>query len=137
MLDGVYSGECDEQAGLMKRGVNILGIQAQTHLIRASTNTNVLDLEWMLIDVNGKKRKAWLMMDFDLGSGYDWNAFEGCCEAAGKWYAVWPHIKADSALELYRALGFQQYWVFTVNDVEPTEGWVFESLADPNPVPKA
>jgi hypothetical protein len=28
LLDGVYSGECDEQANLMRRGVNILGIQA-------------------------------------------------------------------------------------------------------------
>jgi hypothetical protein len=77
-------------------------------------------------------------MDFDLGLGFSWNAFEGCCETANEWYAVWPHIRANSALELYRALGFQQYWIFTVGDTEPTgTGWVFESLADPSPVPKA
>jgi hypothetical protein len=58
-------------------------------------------------------------MDFDSGPGYDWNAFEGCCNTADKWYAVWPQYKADSALEMYRDLPFQQFWVYTQDGNEP------------------
>lgn len=140
LLDGNVSGECDEQAMLMKLALNMLGISATVELIRASTDTDVLDLESQkMVDSNGDERPAFLVMDFDTGPGYNWNAFEACCVVDGKWYAVWPKWKALSALQMYRDLGFEQYWVFTVDDTAPTNpGWEVEEIVPgTGPVPKA
>lgn len=128
LLDEQVSGECDEQATLMMKIMKILGIAAEVHLIRASTDsTNVEDLESSTTIFPG--RTAYLIMDFVLGQGYDWNAFEGCCKCADKWYALFPKYKANTALDLYRAISFQQYWVLTYNDIEPTApGWGVEMV---------
>ena len=132
LLDGNVSGECDEQALLMVRAMRILGIPAELQLIRASTEGPVTDLESK--EING--RIAWLVMDFDMGPGYNWNAFEGCCVTAGKWYAVWPKAKANSAFEMYQLLDFQQYYIYTVRDRPPTmPGWIFDGVAE-GPIPK-
>ena len=87
-----YCGECDEQAALMELGVELLGVGAYTDKVYASSNSgagNCLDLE---DKVEGGIKK-WLILDFNTGAGYNWNAFEGCCVTAGSWYAVWPKRK--------------------------------------------
>jgi hypothetical protein len=140
LLDGVYSGECDEQANLMKRAMNILGVTASVQLIRASHDTaDLFDQESM--EIGG--RTAWLVMDFNVDNqpdppfGSGWNAFEGCCFAANKWYAVWPHRKEASALDMFHNLSFEQFWVYTVGNKKPGDGKLeVEGAADPNVVPK-
>ena len=139
LLDAVYCGECDEQARLMVRVLGVLGVPATSYLMRASLDTaDLFNVETKMI--NG--RKAYLVMDFDMGTGYDWNNFEGVCNAGNHWYAVWPGYQADTALDLFRAISFQQYWVYTQENKEPgsrrSDGGIagFESLADPNPVAK-
>jgi len=140
LLDGNVSGECDEQANLMRRAVNILGIDASVQLIRASTDANIFDYEKQYFDIEGLERPAWLMMDFNTGSGNDWNSFEGCCNTANRWYAVWPHCKADSALDMYRSqLDFQQFWVYTSDNMEPfttREGYIVGIVPGTSEVPK-
>jgi hypothetical protein len=146
LLDGNVSGECDEQAGLMMRAMNVLGIAASTGKVRASTNVSVLDQETQFFPWNGGTRKAYLIMDFNVNGdpdppgGNGWNAFEGFCNTASFWYAVWPHYKGSSALDLYRQVPFEQFWVFTVNNNDPStsKNWNVEQVVPGTTVvPKA
>lgn len=140
LLDGDVSGECDEQATLMKRAMNVLGIPASVHLIRASHDTpSILDQESK--QING--RVAYLIMDFHVDGApsppfdHAWNAFEGCCNTANKWYAVFPPQKEASSLDMFHNLSFEQFWVYTVGNNVPGSGPLeVESVADSNVVPK-
>ncbi|MDQ2986255.1 MAG: hypothetical protein M3R13_05975 [Armatimonadota bacterium] len=140
LLDGDVSGECDEQANLMRRAMNIVGITATVHLIRASHNTAVVfDQESMLID----GRIAYLIMDFEVNGSpepadsFAWNAFEGCCTTANKWYAVFPPMKEATAIDMFHELSFEQFWVYTVGNKVPGNGALeVEAVANPNVIPK-
>ena len=70
-----------------------------------------------------------------------WNAFGAYCQAAGKFYAVYPQLKANTLHDLYFNLSFEQFWVFTQFDIVPGvigpgPAWKVEKVAYPNPVPK-
>jgi hypothetical protein len=83
-------------------------------------------------------------MDFNVDGApsppfsYFWNAFEGCCNTANKWYAVFPPSKEDSEFDMFHNLNFEQFWVYTVANKVPGSGPLeVESVADPNVVPKS
>ena len=123
----------------MVRVLGVLGVPATSNLMRASLDTtDFFNVESKM--VNG--RVAYLVMDFDMGPGYDWNNFEGVCNAGNHWYAVWPGVHADTALALFQAIPFQQYWAYTKQDGVPgstlSDGTIagYESLAETNPVDK-
>jgi hypothetical protein len=129
LLDG-GAGDCDNQARCMGLQVEMLGAgPAVVRLVRASTNGgagNCLDQE----DREGPPHQ-WLVLDFNTGTGYDWNAYEGCCETAGHYYAIHPQIKADNDYQLLLALPCQQYWITTVGDVQPgTPGCQVEQVIE-------
>ncbi|MDY7011109.1 MAG: hypothetical protein SVV80_10215, partial [Planctomycetota bacterium] len=109
----------------------LLGVTATDRLVRASSNAgagNCLDLE---SKTEGGVKK-WLILDFTVGAGYNWNAFEGCCETADHYYAVWPKHKADNDYDMLKNhISCQQYWVKTFNDIEPgTDSWDVETIYD-------
>ena len=136
LLAGTTYGECDEQAALMELGVELLGVSAYTDKVYASSNSgagNCLDLE----DKTEGGIKKWLILDFDTGAGYKWNAFEGCCVVAGSWYAVWPKKKATDDYDMLKnKLAPQQYWVKTVDNKPPgTSNWAVEAVYDEEPLP--
>ena len=109
LLDG-GTGDCDNQARLMQYAGNLLGLAGVVRFVRASTNAgagNCLDLENRV--VGGKTQ--YLIMDFDTGAGYSWNAFEGCCETGGKYYAITPKEKEANDYEMLKEISCQQYWV--------------------------
>ena len=113
-----YHGECDEQAMLMRDIVNLLGLEAEVKLVRASTDAgagNCLHIETMTL--NGKEH--WLIMDFPLPEReHFWNLFEACCVTANFYYAVWPKLKGTDDYDILHQLGCQQYWVNIVYDPE-------------------
>jgi len=136
LLAGTTYGECDEQAGLMELAVELLGLSGDVRLVRASTNAgagNCLDQE---SKTEGGIKK-WLILDFDMGSGHNWNAFEGCCETAGSYYAVWPkHEATDDYDMLKNKIAPQQYWVKTYSDIPPgNSGWGVETVYAEEPLP--
>jgi len=98
--------------------VEMLGAGLATlRLVRASTNSgagNCLGQE----DRPGPPHQ-YLILDFDPGTGYEWNAWEGCCETAGHYYAITPSLKRSDDYQMLLALPGQQYWVETQNDTEP------------------
>ena len=149
ILDGTYSGECDEQARLMHRALAVLGIASEVKLMRASLDlADVFNVERRndLIDpATGLMRPAYLMMDFNTsGAGSPaWNSFEALCVVPGRHYAVWDKYKANTAAEVFTAFPFRQFWVFTTENKEPgallSDGVhyaFFEKIADPNPAAK-
>lgn len=120
----------------MELALQLLGVSASTALVRASSNAgagNCLDLEQK---TEGGIKK-WLMLDFDTGSGYAWNAFEGCCVAAGSFYAVWPKHKASDDYDMLKnKLTCEQYWVKTYYDIPPgSSGWHVEHVYEKQPKP--
>ena len=136
LLDGGTYGECDEQAGLMEDCVEMLGISASTADVRASSNSgagNCLDQESKIEE----SIKKWLILDFNTGAGYNWNAFEGCCVTTGSYYAIWPKCKATDDYDMLKnKLATQQYWVKTYNDIQPGQsGWNVETVYDEEPKP--
>jgi hypothetical protein len=83
-------------------------------------------------DVGGQTH--YLVMDFNPGAGHDWNAWEGCCEAASHYYAITPKEKEDHDYDMLKALGCQQYWVRT--NVRPREDeWRVEEWFEEVPIP--
>jgi hypothetical protein len=130
LLDG-GSGDCDNLARCMMYAVEVLGAgPATVRAVCASTNKGAgkcLDLEtrWR------GGRRQYLVMDFDTGPGYKWNAYEGCCVTAGHYYAVEPKKKAKNDYKMLKAISCQQYWVLT-NTRPGRRGWrvlrVFEEV---------
>ena len=92
----------------------------------------------------GRTRPAYLMMDFNTsGVGAPaWNSYEALCILPGRHYAVWDKVKTNTAAEMFAALPFRQFWVFTTQDKEPgtylgnNTYAFFERVADTNEVPK-
>ncbi len=133
LLDG-GNGDCDNQARCMKYAFEMSGAgSANIQFVRASSNAgqgNCLDLESRVVS----NQTQYLVMDFDTGSGYNWNAYEGCCEAAGYYYAITPKKKASHDYGMLQALGCQQFWVLT--DVPPgTPGWGVIEVIEEVPIP--
>lgn len=60
-----------------------------------------------------------VLVTFVFGAGAHINAFEGpvAFPSLGRYYAVWPSLKADSPCDLLLQLrsvqGAKQYWVYT------------------------
>jgi hypothetical protein len=99
----------------------MIGIPASVAKVYASLDSgagNCLQLE----DPAGLW--IYLILDFDPGTGYAWNAFEGCCVAADNYYAVTPELKAADDYAMLLTLPGTQYWVRTNNKVPGAEGWV-------------
>jgi len=123
----------------MKLAVELEGVGAAVKFVRASTDANCLDQEYRTCP-HGHGGE-YLILDFDTGAGHNWNAFEGCCVAAGKWYAVWPSKKADSDLDMLRKLNVQQFWVTPLvdpggNPIPPgASGWGVVIVCDEEPKP--
>jgi hypothetical protein len=133
LLDGDTYGECDEQADLMVHAVEMMGINGTVRLVKASSDSYCLDQE---SDEMEDDTWVWLILDFNSGAGYNWNAFEGCCETASHYYAVWPQVKSDNDLDMLRDLGCQQYWVKTYNDTMPgLSGCAVETVYDEETIP--
>ena len=143
LLDGTFTGECDEQARLMKRGVEILGSSASVALVYASSDSNAMDMESRVSAYDPD------LHDYLIYYYPGPNAFEGCCVSASKWYAVWPKVKAGSALDILRNLcsgGAVQKWVrmddgWTPGQVgesypsDPSDHWVSHIQAQLETVP--
>ncbi len=114
-LLGGGSGDCDNLAQLLCYTVEMLGVDnAFVKLVRASSNAgagNCLDLETR--NVNGETQ--YLVLDFDPGPGYSWNAYEGCCNTVNSYYAmgVSPLLKRSDDYQILKGLSCQQYWVTT------------------------
>lgn len=115
-------GDCDNQARLMQRGCQILGVSAEQKNIYASRDADCLNLESRVN--NGVTE--YLILDFDSSSNqYNWNAFEGTCYVAGNYYSITPKLKASSSLGFLRELGnlgVTQYWVRT-SGVPGSSNW--------------
>ncbi len=97
LMDGEFAGECDEQALLMDYACRVLGLAAHKRLVRASTNSDCLNVE--------KKTFQGVVcpLIFAANPGPSaWQSFEGCCEvpAAGRYYALWPKLKADNDYDM-------------------------------------
>ncbi len=124
LLEGNAYGECDEQADLMRYAVLMQGVTpAYLRFVRASTNAgagNCLDYETRVCSLHGQE---WLLLDFG-GAGYhgDMNQFEGCCETANHYYAVWPKEKSQDDYTMLQTLGSSgttQHWCY----FEPVFNW--------------
>ncbi len=127
-----FVGECDQQAHLMNLAVQLIGVTgAPEYKTYASSDADPTDREFTTAaalgitdDLDGDgvvgetDEVLELIFAFDPEDPMDpnWNNFEGSIIAAGKYYAVWPSLKAESAcgllLEVERVEGAKQYWVF-------------------------
>jgi len=108
-------GWCNQQADLMVRAMNIVGISASLELVYASTNAGAGNC----LHPEQRPGSQYLILDFEpTGPDHNWNAFEGCCVTAGSYYAVWPSYKADNDYDMLLTLPGRQYWVET-NDKDP------------------
>jgi hypothetical protein len=135
LLDG-GSGDCDNLAYCMLLCVEMLGagpsIVANVRASEDGGAGNCLSQD----DRPGPPHQ-WLVLDFDLGAGYAWNAYESCCVTAGQYYAIHPTQKAGDDYQMLLALPCQQYWAATVDDKRPgDEGWtVIEPPIEEQPKP--
>ena len=128
------SGDCDNLARLMSYAMKLLGVSPATvRKVRASSNAgagNCLDLEtqWFF-------GTRYLIMYFTLASpSYRWNAYEGGCETAGKYYAIEPFIKATDDYDMLRKITCTQHWVKT--NVPPGySGWGVIAVYSTEPKP--
>ena len=116
----------------MSFALHMLGIWAETALVRASTDSvNCEDLQSRYQD----GVHQWLVFDFDNSEARAWNSFEGCCKAAGSYYALWPKLQSLTAHGMLVALAgapqhATQWWVSTVDDHAPGENepWTVETV---------
>lgn len=124
LLDRGGSGDCDNQARCMKYTFEMLGAgNANVQFVRASTNAgtgNCLDYQSRTCSVHGLE---YLLLDFYGGGQPDnMNQYEGCCEAAGLYYAITPNEKADDDYDMLTKLGdlgATQRWCWFDNTI----GW--------------
>jgi outer membrane protein OmpA-like peptidoglycan-associated protein len=107
------SGDCDNLARLMSFAVKILGVTPATvKCVRASTNSgagNCLDLETTWGFFSGTRYL--IMYYYNASPGYRWNAYEGTCNTAGKYYAIEPFIKATDDYDMLKKIACTQHWV--------------------------
>jgi len=80
---------------------------------------------------------VYLVMDFDTGAGYHWQAYEGVCVAGNEaasdywWYAIWPSHKADHDYDMLKnKIAPQQFWVSTEENKVPGSdpGWQVKTV---------
>jgi hypothetical protein len=120
LLDGWFSqgGDCDNQARCMAYAVDMLGIRpAAVRVVIGSINAGAgncsSDLPMVLQErippcaVHGTEKLC-------LNESGTWNAYQGCCVVAGKYYAISPHVQADNDYEMLKQLinnhGWQQFY---------------------------
>lgn len=119
LLDGwniFQGGDCDNQARCMSSAVNMLGIHsAVVACVYASTNAgagNCLAYDTRLCPAHPLQPEV-LILDFP-SSGL--NEYEGCCSAAGSFYAITPKKKAADDYQMLKKLGVEdgiiQKWCF-------------------------
>ncbi len=132
MASWPYSGECHDQAHLMNLAIQMVGVGAGTeYRTYASTDANPTNREFTTAaalgiteDLDGDgivgetDEVLELIFAFDPANPVDpnWNNFDGSLIAVGKYFAVWPSLKASSMctllLEVRDGVGAKQYWVF-------------------------
>ncbi len=72
-------------------------------------------------------------MDFvTSGTSHNWSAYEGCCNTAGKYYAITPKLKATDDYAMLTAINCRQYWVEAYRIGGP---WMITSFYGPIPKP--
>jgi len=140
LLDPGTLGECDDLALTMKQAFELIGAgDAFVRRVIASNTPGAGNCLSPLASVALKQRLAedgtpeFLVLKFPTASlGFVWNNFEGCTEAAGKYFAMGLGTRldeigieaiADDDCSMLRALrdtvGAEQWWVQTVNNVAP------------------
>jgi len=135
LLDG-GSGDCDNQARCMEYAHELMGCgEATVRYVHASSPDDsgegkCLNLETRI--VGGVTH--YLILDFTVGAGYNWNAYEGCCDTGGGYYAITPKHATTNDYTMLQAISCQQYWV--ESPTPPGEpGWtvtaVHEEVAKP------
>jgi hypothetical protein len=147
MSGGQYYGECDEQARFMNLAMRALGAPSGTiHWIRASTDAyNVEDIETTTaaargisidLDKDGSVGDETLKLYFDFDPPrHDINYFEAVLFVAGRYYAVWPNLVADTPCRMLREIKtvtgrapenreIEQLWVYEPTAVEISRGAV-------------
>jgi hypothetical protein len=115
LLDGIVYGDCDGQAELMEYAVKMLGVQATTALVRASTDSqDCEDWEHRPCEEHGLE---FLQLDFyGGGEPENMNNWEGCCVVGGYYYIVMPYPAQAVASSPYNILvwlgnhGVTQHW---------------------------
>ncbi|MBM3852993.1 MAG: hypothetical protein FJ399_07530, partial [Verrucomicrobia bacterium] len=151
------AGDCDNLARLMEQAFNVVGAYnnppmttvASVALVRASTDANCLGPIESRVAADGVTE--YLLLDwFNSGTTHHWNLFEGCCSAAGYYYAFGVFragtgdpilIKAADPLGVLRGLrdgrGVRQFWVRTDSGRPPGEPdtYIVSSSAEPEPIP--
>lgn len=148
LLDPNGQGDCANLAALMADAYNIVGSggasPAQVRKVMASITPgsgNSLGINGT--PISRASGLEFLIFDFSpLPLLFNWNAFEGCTEAAGSYYAhgIKPMLTAPNDYEILKALGgrgVQQVWVRTTNNITPGEpGWsVSEIIETGVPIP--
>jgi len=110
LLDG-GSGDCDNQARCMALQVDMLGAgPATVQVVHATSDYG----EGKCLDLEGPRGNSeYLVLDFDSGPGHNLQAFEGCCETAGYYYAITPSKKAPDDYQMLLVLPGRQFWVRT------------------------
>ncbi len=117
LLDPGTSGQCMNWAQCMASTIGMVGVPGEVKLVYASLDAgagNCLNEEWRDCPVHGSEH---LMLDFNPATPYDedLNNFEGCCAAAGHYYAVIPQEKATNDYTMLQTLGSAgrtQVWAY-------------------------
>jgi len=137
-----YYGECDEQAELMRKALDLLGVTGSDWKnILASDDNDPLpppDFKWV------DEKKYFLKFDFDQDGKFD-NNYEACVKVPTNdeqttfhWYAVYPPLDAPTACDIWRKVGpdgpnppnAYQVWVFSPNGLFTGATWDKEHLPD-------
>ena len=128
LFDSAYtSGYCNDQAACMEVAVEMAGAgPADVQLVYASTNSgagNCINMDARTVS----NQVQYLIFDFQTnGPTHDWNAFEGCCTVADRYYAITPCLKTTNDYQMLQALPCRQYWIAMSNNVVPgsCSNWV-------------
>lgn len=127
LFDPYTSGDCDNQAQCMELATEMVGTgPADVRLVYASTNGgagNCLDMDTRIVT----NQIQYLILDFySTGEEHDWNAYEGCCHVADRYYAITPSLKTTNDYQILQAISGRQFWVAMSNDIVPgsCSNWV-------------
>ncbi len=126
-LLGGGTGDCDNQALCMFYAVYMLGAGGASHPnVHASSDAGVGNC----LSLEGRPENSpteYLILDYNTGAGNNWNAHEGCCACADRFFAITPKKSADNDYEMLMAISCQQFWVRT-NKLPGLEGWYVEQI---------
>ncbi len=107
-------GDCDNQSRCMSEALMMLGIPASVKKVYASIdagagNCLAYDTRNNCSVHPGSNEKLCLYFPpTTLSDG--WNFYEGCCSAAGGFYAIFPKLNASDDYQMLKILGATQYW---------------------------